>query len=196
MRSSFSMNDLQSLHLQPVGVYQSNMLPNPFSSKPLPSVPEEPSRPSATTGYTGMTSHQPTMVPSYEMMGQVGMGYGPSGYMPSNFGYHPVHQGQGLVPLSMYSAMPHIDLVMDHQRREAGGDTNSSVGPSDGRGMPSLKRGFTGGSKAGQGTMRRTQSALELGAWEKMAAGDMEYVDPSGSLREQLQGMEMNVRRT
>lgn len=134
------------------------------------------------------------MVPSYDMMGQAVMGYGSSGFMPSNFGFHPAGERQGMVPLPMYSAMPPIDLMMDHPRNEAGGDTNSSVGPSDGRGMPSLKRGLTGSSKAGQGTMRRTQSALELGAWEKMAAGDMEYVDPSGTLREQLQGLEMNVR--
>jgi hypothetical protein len=138
------------------------------------------------------------MVPSYDLMGSGVMGYGPSGFMPSNsygFPQPPPGQGQGMVPISMYATMPQIELAMDHQRHEAGGDTNSSVGPSDGRGMPSLKRGLLSGVSAGrQGTMRRTQSALELGAWEKMAAGDMEYIDPSGTLREQLQGMEMNVR--
>jgi len=39
-------------------------------------------------------------------------------------------------------------------------------------------------------TLRKSQSALELGAWKKIAAGDLDFVDPSGSVREQLQGLE------
>lgn len=38
--------------------------------------------------------------------------------------------------------------------------------------------------------MRKSQSALELGAWKKIAAGDLDFVDPSGSVREQLQGLD------
>ena len=184
MRQSFSMNDINSLHLQP-GLYQPMALSNPFVSRPaLPSVPEEPSRPSATNGFNGMSST--TMVPSFDLMGQGGMfGYG-SGFMPGGqFGFGGQGMGQlhGMMP--MYAPMPHVELGMN-RKNEAGGDTNSSVGPSGTNAMPSLKRGLTG---SGQG-MRRTQSALELGAWEKMAAGDMEYVDPSGSVREQLQEIE------
>ena len=38
--------------------------------------------------------------------------------------------------------------------------------------------------------LRKSQSALELGAWKKIAAGDLDFVDPSGSVREQLQGLD------
>lgn len=44
--------------------------------------------------------------------------------------------------------------------------------------------------------LRKSQSALELGAWKKIAAGDLDFVDPSGSVREQLQGLDyLQVRR-
>lgn len=39
-------------------------------------------------------------------------------------------------------------------------------------------------------TLRKSSSALELGAWRKMAAGDkdfMDCIDPSGSVRQQLE---------
>lgn len=39
--------------------------------------------------------------------------------------------------------------------------------------------------------MRKSHSALELGAWRKMATGDMDFVDPSGIVRETLQGLEL-----
>ena len=44
--------------------------------------------------------------------------------------------------------------------------------------------------------LRKSQSALELGAWKKIAAGDLDFVDPSGSVREQLQGLDyLQVRQ-
>lgn len=39
--------------------------------------------------------------------------------------------------------------------------------------------------------LRKSHSALELGAWRKMANGDLDFVDPSGSIREALNGPEM-----
>eukprot|EP00955_Chlamydomonas_euryale_P107130 365747-Chlamydomonas_euryale.AAC.7 len=38
--------------------------------------------------------------------------------------------------------------------------------------------------------MRRSRSALELGAWEKMAAGDLDVADPSGHVRQMLSNLE------
>lgn len=71
----------------------------------------------------------------------------------------------------------------DGHKAEACGDTDSS--------------GNTSGNTCSQqlrpsgAALRKSQSALELGAWRKMAAGDMDFIDPSGSVREQLHGLEM-----
>ncbi len=67
-------------------------------------------------------------------------------------------------------------------------DTDSSGGGQQAGGDASSGRLQPSGA-----ALRKSQSALELGAWKKIAAGDMEFLDPSGSVREQLQGLDFNL---
>ena len=71
--------------------------------------------------------------------------------------------------------------MTDIKLEPGGWDTDSSGGvPTD-----QMQRLQPSGSG-----LRKSQSALELGAWKKIAAGDLDFVDPSGSVREQLQGLD------
>lgn len=75
--------------------------------------------------------------------------------------------------------------MTDVIKAEPGGwDTDSSGGGPPGDAAAAGKLQPTGNA------LRKSQSALELGAWKKIAQGDMDSVDPSGSVREQLQGLD------
>lgn len=72
--------------------------------------------------------------------------------------------------------------MTDIKLEPGGWDTDSSGGGPPNEQVQRLQPSGPG--------LRKSQSALELGAWKKIAAGDLDFVDPSGSVREQLQGLD------
>ncbi|GAX82027.1 hypothetical protein CEUSTIGMA_g9455.t1 [Chlamydomonas eustigma] len=139
----------------------------------------------AESGYNGqmLTAHAPPSLTKG------------TGFLQSNMPLPP-NSAVSLQPHGVAGALTESPEhhMTDAIKAEPGGwDTDSSGGGQAGWGG-----GEPSGTAAdphrlqpsGGAALRKSQSALELGAWKKIAAGDMDFLDPSGSVREQLQGLD------
>jgi hypothetical protein len=193
-----------AVNLMPMGMYTVDMQKKPQEGFQYHS--QNPSSPFPIYQPSSMNGLQPASMfqqpPSYSEPGYNGqmLTVQVSSALPKGSSF--IQSNLPLPPSAAVSLQPHggvgtLTESPEHHMTDAikadpgGWDTDSSGGGHGGRGeQTSTTADAHRLQPSGGAALRKSQSALELGAWKKIAAGDMDFLDPSGSVREQLQGLD------